>query len=88
MSKKNNCNTKENNHALACPHCGAGADRSTVGLFWDSNEDCFRCVICGYRGHEQKLQPKTQALIASENIWDQLMEAIDKEGCEQSRDVS
>lgn len=34
---------------LACPHCGAGRDAQTVGLVWDSIEQDWRCLICGYR---------------------------------------
>ena len=34
---------------LTCPHCGAGRDAHTVGLVWDSIEEGWRCLICGYR---------------------------------------
>lgn len=34
MSKKNgNGNGKRKTNPLACPHCGAGEDENTVGLF-------------------------------------------------------
>jgi DNA-directed RNA polymerase subunit RPC12/RpoP len=37
---------------LACAHCGAGRDPRSVGLVWDSAEQGWRCVICGYRVYE------------------------------------
>lgn len=84
MSKKNNYNTKENGHALACPHCGAGTDRVTVGLSWDFNDHCWRCVICGYRGYEHSIKPRGKAEIVAESIWDQVLDALDKENSEQT----
>lgn len=79
MSKKNNCNTKENSHAIACPHCGAGTDRVTVGLSWDFNDDCWRCVICGYRGYERMIRPRTKAEVVAERLWDEILDAVDDE---------
>jgi hypothetical protein len=52
MRKRKTGNWKENGHPPACPHCRTGGDGVLVGLFWDFNERCWRCVICGYRGFE------------------------------------
>lgn len=42
---------------VACPHCGTGRDVHTVGLVWDSNEQDWRCLICGYRVYEGDVKP-------------------------------
>lgn len=42
---------------LTCPHCGAGRDAHTVGLVWDSIEQGWRCLICGYRVYEGEASP-------------------------------
>lgn len=75
MSK--NGNGKEKTNPLACPHCGAGEDENTVGLFWDFNEHCWHCVICGHRVYEQTLQPKSQIGVVAETIWDDWDEVLD-----------
>lgn len=78
MSKKNG-NGRENNRALACPHCGTGGDEKTVGLYWDSDERCWRCVICGYRGYEHAIKPRAKAEIVAERLWDEILDALDEE---------
>lgn len=78
-TKRNTENGKETDHALTCPHCGAGEDEKTVGLFWDSDERCWRCVICGYREYEHALRQQTQAEIVAESLWDRLLDALDEE---------
>lgn len=63
----------------ACPHCGTGADGVTLGLVWDYYEHCWRCVICGYRGYEHLLRPKTKAEVVAERIWDEILDGLDEE---------
>jgi len=43
---------------LTCLHCGAGRDAHTVGLVWDSSEQDWRCLICGYRAYEKATEPE------------------------------
>ena len=78
MRKRKHNNWKENGHAPACPHCGAGADGVTLGLFWYFDEHCWRCIMCGYRGYKHP-RPKTRAEIVAERIWDQVLEALERE---------
>jgi hypothetical protein len=78
MNKKNG-NRGENNHTPACLHCGAGGDEKTVGLYWDTDEHCWRCVICGYRGYEHTIRPRTKAEIIAERLWDEIVDTLDEE---------
>ncbi len=80
MNCKKNGNGKGKGQAnpLACPHCGAGEAENTVGLFWDFNEHCWHCVICGHRVYEQTLQPKSQIGVVAEAIWDEVLDGIDE----------
>lgn len=78
MNRKNG-NERENDHALACPHCGAGGDEKTVGLYWDSSGRCWRCIACGYRGYEHTIRPRTKAEIVAERLWDETLDALDEE---------
>lgn len=70
---------KETDHALVCPHCGAGGDEKTVGLYWESDERCWRCVICGYRGYEHTIRSRTKTETVAESLWDQVLDALDEE---------
>lgn len=79
MRRRTNDIWKENGHALACPHCGAGEDGVTLGLYWDYDERCWRCIICGYRGYEPVLRPKSKAEIVAERVWDEILDALDNE---------
>ena len=79
MKKRKNFKSKENGRASTCPHCGAGADGITLGLYWDFDEHCWRCVICGYRGYEDVLRPKSKAEIAAERVWDDVLNFPEKE---------
>ena len=67
------------NHAdlLACPHCGAGMDGVVLGLFWDSCEEAWRCVLCGHRSFERKAQ--TYAQLYEEALWDKILAVYDEE---------
>ncbi len=76
-------NGKENGHAPVCPHCGAGRNEKSVGLYWESDDRCWRCVVCGYRGYEHAIKPRTKAEIVAESLWDQVLDALDKEKSEQ-----
>ena len=69
----------ENRQALPCPHCGSGADESTVGLYWSNQEHCWQCVICGYRKFKQRPEPKGKAEIAAERMWEEILNALDEE---------
>ena len=79
MRRATNDKWKENGHALACPHCRAGEDGVTVGLYWDFDAHCWRCFTCGYRGYEQVLRQRNKAEIVAERIWDEILDALDKE---------
>jgi DNA-directed RNA polymerase subunit RPC12/RpoP len=61
---------------LACPHCGAGMDGVVLGLFWDSREDAWRCVLCGHRSFEQKRQ--TDAQLQEDRLWDKILAIYDR----------
>ena len=79
MRKRNNGNGIEKGYSLACPHCHAGADGVTLGLYWAFNEHCWRCVICGYREFERARRPSTRTEIIAEKLWDEVLVALEKE---------
>jgi rubredoxin len=78
MRKRKRDNGKCNGQALTCPHCGAGADGVTLGLHWDFDEHCWRCIMCGYRGYEHVLRPRSKAEVVAERIWDEILDELDK----------
>ena len=84
MRRATNNGWKENGHALACPHCHAGADGATVGLYWDFDDYCWQCIICGYREYERIAHRRSKAENAAERIWDECFDALDKEGSNQT----
>lgn len=69
-----NCTLKRKG-PLSCPHCRAGEDGNSVGLFWDLNEKAWRCISCGHRSYERK--QRTQAQLLEELVWDQVLESMD-----------
>ena len=69
---------------LACPHCGTGRDGVALGLFWDSYEVAWKCVICGHRSFEHK--KRTDSQLREERVWDKLLEAYDREEALPSED--
>ena len=75
---------KEKRHALACPHCRAGMDEMTVGLFWDFQDHCWQCVICGYRVYEQVLRLRSAAEMVAERVWDEICDELDDEKLSQT----
>lgn len=77
-TKRKTENGKESDHALTCPHCSAGEGEKTVGPYWDSDERCWRCVICGYRGYEHAIKSRTKAEIVAERLWDEMLDALDE----------
>ncbi len=79
MRRRTNDKWIENGDPSPCPHCGAGADGVTVGLYWDLDDHCWRCIICGYRGYEPILRQKSKAEIVKERIWDEILDTLDKE---------
>lgn len=64
-------------HPLACPHCGAGVDGNTLGLYWDFYEHCWRCIICGYRKYKHATQSKSKKEIEQERLLEQVMDSLD-----------
>jgi len=68
---------QDNGDPSACPHCGAGADRITVGLYWDFDERCWHCIICGCRAYEQALCLMSEAEIEAERVWDRICDELD-----------
>jgi hypothetical protein len=76
----NNDEWQYNNDPSPCPHCGAGADIMTVGLYWDFDEDCWHCIICSCRVYEQLA---TEAEINAERIWDIVCDDLDNEESSQ-----
>jgi hypothetical protein len=76
MSKRKNYGKRENAHPLTCPHCGAGADGTTLCLCWEACENCWRCVICGYRKYE--IRTETAAEIAADRMWDEVLGEIER----------
>jgi hypothetical protein len=79
MRKRIKNKWEENRHLLGCPHCGAGADVVTVGLCWDFDNNCWQCIICGYRAYEQIQYQRNPDIIVAERLWDEVLEALDKE---------
>ncbi|MCC6545365.1 MAG: hypothetical protein IT392_12860 [Nitrospirae bacterium] len=75
--KKNGKRSKNNGRQLTCPHCGAGADGNTVGLYWDFQEYCWKCVICGYREYEHASRSKSMKELEQELLLDQIMDSLD-----------
>jgi len=69
---------------LACPHCGAGTDKMVLGLFWDSREEAWRCVLCGHRSFERMRQ--TDAQLQEETLWDKILAVYDREEESPSED--
>jgi rubredoxin len=85
MRKRKNDKWKENGHALTCPHCGAGAGGATLGLFWDFDERCWRCIMCGYRQYKVSDRPQTKSEIVAERVWDEILDALEREENYQAR---
>jgi len=79
MKEAKRNNGREERAPNECPHCGAGADGVTVGLFWDFGDHCWRCVTCGFRVYEHAARPRTQAEIVAEKLWDEVLYALDSE---------
>jgi rubredoxin len=84
MRKRKSDNGKRNRQALVCPHCGAGADGVTLGLFWDLHDHCWRCIMCGYREYKHTERPRTKAEIVAERIWDEILDTLEREELRQS----
>ncbi len=57
MSLKRVGEILESLRGLTCLHWGAGRDAHVVGLVWDSIEQDWRCVICGYRVFDGGVNP-------------------------------
>ena len=55
---------------LDCPHCHAGNNGLTVGLYWDINEEAWRCFECGHRIYEKKII--TQAQLLEDLKWERV----------------
>jgi hypothetical protein len=68
---------QDNGDPSACPHCGAGEDRITVGLYWDFDESCWHCIICGCRVYEQVVCLMSEADIEAERVWDRICSDLD-----------
>jgi|GEM_PF-2603192 len=79
MRKRKRDNGKGNGQALTCPHCGAGVDGVTLGLHWDFDEHCWRCIMCGYRGYEHVLRTRSRAEVVAERRWDEVLDELDRE---------
>jgi hypothetical protein len=60
---------KENGHALACPYCSAGT-------YWDFQDCCWLCIICGYREYEQALRLRSMIEIVAEKVWDEIFDHL------------
>ena len=84
MSRTTNDRWKENGHALACPHCRAGLDGVTVGLYWDFYDHCWQCIICGYRAYEQVLRLRSEVQIVAESVWDEIFDEMNDEKTSQT----
>ncbi len=54
--------------SLACPHCRAGSDQTVVGLFWDWDEDSWRCLLCGHRTFPKRRLSEAQ--IQEDMVWE------------------
>src|SRR5437016_1111255 len=77
MRRTTNDKWKENGHVLACPHCRAGADGVTLGLYWGFDDHCWQCIICGYREYEQTSRQMSEAERVANRIWDECFDASD-----------
>ena len=82
MRRMINNTREENGQTMHCPHCGAGADGATVGVYWSSKDLCWKCVICGYRKYRLQQRKKTE--VRNEKIWDEIFDAIDEEESSQT----
>src|SRR6185295_14473061 len=74
MRKTTNDKRQDNGEPSACPHCGAGGDRITVGLYWDLNECCWHCFVCGCRAYEEAVCLTSTA----ESLWDRICDDLDE----------
>jgi len=79
MKRTTNYSWKENGRRPGCPHCGAGADAVTVGLYWNFEDHCWQCIICGYRGYERVQHRRSPAVIIAERLWDEVLDTLDQE---------
>jgi len=66
---------RQKNGQLICPHCRAGEDEISLGLFWDLSEKAWRCIACGHRSYERR--PKTQAQLLEDLVWDRVLESLE-----------
>ena len=51
----------------------------TVGLYWEFDEHCWQCIICGYQGYEQVSRSRNKVEIVAARIWDEILDSLDKE---------
>jgi len=79
MKTTRNDEWEETKHALGCPHCGAGVDGATVGLYWDFDDRCWQRIMCGCRVYEQVLRLRSEAEIAAERVWDEIFDDLNDE---------
>ncbi len=63
--------------ALACPHCRAGDDGQTLGLFWDETEGAWRCMLCGHRTFDRRRMSCAEMM--GERLWDRIIDLLDRE---------
>jgi len=71
MTKTTSHKRKENGHALACPYCRAG-------MYWDFQDRCWFCIICGYRD-EQVLRLRNMVEIVAGQVWAEIFDNLDEE---------
>jgi hypothetical protein len=43
-------------------------------MYWDFQDRCWLCIICGYREHEQALRLRNMVEIVSARVWDEIFE--------------
>jgi len=72
MTKKTSHKLKENGHTQACPYCRAG-------MYWEFQDCCWLCLICGHREHEQVLRLKNMVEIVAGKVWAEIFDNLDEE---------
>ena len=72
MNKTTSHKPKENGHALACPHCRAG-------MYWEFQDQCWLCILCGHRENEHLLRLKSMAEMVAVRVWEEIFDDLDEE---------
>ena len=65
MARLASIKRKETGHAAACRYCRGG-------MYWDYQERCWLCILCGYREHNKSLKLKRMAEVVTARVWNEI----------------